>query len=63
MKTISVTCECKGTGFIAVADNGGGGVEYVAVLIEKAAYDAGPNCSAAGCPNPKGSDLAEWPVT
>jgi hypothetical protein len=28
-KKILVSCECKGTGFIAVADNGGDGVEHV----------------------------------
>jgi hypothetical protein len=28
-KRISVSCECEGTGFIAVADNGGDGVEHV----------------------------------
>ena len=28
-KKILVSCECKGTGFIAVADNGGEGVEHV----------------------------------
>jgi hypothetical protein len=28
-KKISVSCECEGTGFIAVADNGGEGFEHV----------------------------------
>ena len=28
-KNIDVKCECEGTGFIAVADDGGEGVEYV----------------------------------
>jgi len=28
-KTIEVKCECEGTGLIAVADNGGDGVEHV----------------------------------
>jgi hypothetical protein len=28
-KEIANTCECKETGFIAVADNGGDGVEHV----------------------------------
>jgi hypothetical protein len=28
-KKLSVTCECEGTGFIAVADNGGEGIEHV----------------------------------
>jgi hypothetical protein len=28
-KRILVSCECEGTGFIAVADNGGEGVEHV----------------------------------
>ena len=26
-KKIAVTCECKGTGFIAVADSGGDGID------------------------------------
>ena len=29
MKKIEVTCECEGTGWIAVADNGGDGVQHV----------------------------------
>jgi len=29
METSEATCECKGTGFIAVADNGGEGVEHI----------------------------------
>jgi hypothetical protein len=28
-KKIEVTCECEGTGFVAVPDNGGDGVEHV----------------------------------
>jgi hypothetical protein len=28
-KKIGVTCECEGTGFMAIADNGGAGVEHV----------------------------------
>ena len=28
-KKIAVTCECKGTGFIAVADSDGDGIENV----------------------------------
>ena len=28
-KKIEVKCECEGTGFIAVADNGGEGVEHI----------------------------------
>ena len=28
-KTIEVKCECEGTGFIKVADNGGDSVEHV----------------------------------
>ena len=28
-KKIAVMCECKGTGFIAVADSGGEGIEHV----------------------------------
>ena len=28
-KRIKVACECEGTGFIAVPDNGGEGVEHV----------------------------------
>ena len=28
-KRIKVACECEGTGFIAVADNGGDGIEHV----------------------------------
>ena len=28
-KKIEVRCECEGTGFIAVADNGGDGVEHI----------------------------------
>ena len=28
-KRILVSCECEGTGFVAVADNGGEGVEHV----------------------------------
>ncbi len=29
MNKIEVKCECEGAGFIAVADNGGDGVEHV----------------------------------
>jgi hypothetical protein len=28
-KQIEVSCECKGTGFIAVADSGGDGIDHV----------------------------------
>jgi hypothetical protein len=28
-KKLDVQCECEGTGFVAVADNGGDGVEHI----------------------------------
>ena len=31
-KRIKVACECEGTGFIAVADNGGEGIEYISLI-------------------------------
>jgi hypothetical protein len=37
-KRILVSCECKGTGFITVADNGGDGVEHVECGQHQPAY-------------------------
>jgi len=54
-KKLSVTCECEGTGFIAVADNGGEGVEhveckglaeYVRGLFDDDGMAAGSGCCA-----------------
>ena len=38
MKTIEVKCECEGTGFIAVADNGGDGIEHIECAQHHPAY-------------------------
>ena len=40
MKKIEVTCECEGTSFIAVADNGGDGIEHVECPQHHPAYKA-----------------------
>ena len=37
-KSIAVKCECEGTGFIAVADRGGDGVDYVECAKHNPAY-------------------------
>jgi hypothetical protein len=44
MKKIEVKCECKGTGLIAVADNGGEGIEHVERGQRRPAHkaDTGP---------------------
>jgi hypothetical protein len=39
-KKILVSCECEGTGFIAVADNGGEGIEHVECAQHHPAYKA-----------------------
>jgi hypothetical protein len=39
-KKIEVKCECEGTGLIAVADNGGEGVEHVQCGQHHPAYKA-----------------------
>jgi hypothetical protein len=39
-KKIEVKCECEGTGFIAVADNGGEGVEHIECGQHHPAYKA-----------------------
>jgi len=39
-KKIEVKCECEGTGFIAVADNGGEGVEHFECGQHHPAYKA-----------------------
>jgi hypothetical protein len=39
-KRIEVKCECEGTGFIAVADNGGEGVEHFECGQHHPAYKA-----------------------
>lgn len=41
-KKIVVTCECEGTGFIAVADNGGDGVDYAECAEHNEAYQQDP---------------------
>ncbi len=40
-KQIEVTCECEGTGFIAVADNGGDGIEHVECGQHHPAFEDG----------------------
>lgn len=37
-KKIAVRCECEGTGFIAVQDRGGDGVDYVECAEHNPAY-------------------------
>src|SRR5258707_12662063 len=39
-KRIKVACECEGTGFIAVADNGGEGIEHIECGQHHRAYQA-----------------------
>jgi hypothetical protein len=39
-KKIEVRCECEGTGFVAVADNGGDGIEHVECGQHHPAYKA-----------------------
>lgn len=38
-KNIATECECRGTGFIAVADSGGDGVDYVECAKHHPALD------------------------
>jgi hypothetical protein len=40
---ILVSCECKGTGFIAVADNGGDGIERVECGQHHPAFQDAPS--------------------
>jgi hypothetical protein len=42
-KKIAVTCECKGTGFIAVADSGGDGIENVECGQHHPAFQDAPS--------------------
>jgi hypothetical protein len=37
-KQIDVRCECEGTGYVAVVDNGGDGVDYVECAQHNPAY-------------------------
>jgi len=41
-KRVMVKCECEGTGFTAVADSGGDGVDYVECAEHNPAF-RGPN--------------------
>jgi hypothetical protein len=43
VKTLDVKCECEGTGFVAVADNGGSGVEHVECGQHRPAFEDAPN--------------------
>jgi hypothetical protein len=43
MKKIEVTCECEGTRFIAVADNGGEGAEHVECAQHHPAFKDAPS--------------------
>ena len=42
-KKIEVKCECKGTGFIASADNGGEGIEHVECAQHHPAFKDAPS--------------------
>jgi hypothetical protein len=42
-KSIEVKCECEGKGFIAVADNGGEGVEHVECAQHHPAFKDAPS--------------------
>jgi hypothetical protein len=42
-KQIEMRCECEGTGYIAVADNGGDGVDYVECAQHNPAYQERPS--------------------
>jgi hypothetical protein len=42
-KRIEVTCECEGTGFTAVADNGGDGIEHVECGQHHPAFQGAPS--------------------
>jgi hypothetical protein len=52
-KRISVSCECKGTGFIAVADNGGDGVEHVECRQHHPAFADAPSIDELLSTNPR----------
>jgi hypothetical protein len=41
-KSVVVKCECEGTGFIPVADNGGDGLDYVECAEHNPAYKQDP---------------------
>ena len=42
-KNIEVKCECEGTGFVAVADNDGDGVEHVECGQDRPAFKDAPS--------------------
>ena len=42
-KKISVTCECEGTGFVAVGDSGGDGIEHVECGQHHPAFKGAPS--------------------
>lgn len=42
-KKISVSCECEGAGFIAVADNGGEGIEHIECGQHHPAFQDAPS--------------------
>jgi hypothetical protein len=41
-KKIAVTCECEGTGFVAVADSGGDGIDHVECRQHHPAFQDAP---------------------
>lgn len=47
-KSVTVTCECEGTGFIAVADCGGDGVDHVECAEHNPAYQPAETSSLMG---------------
>jgi hypothetical protein len=59
MKKIEVKCECKGTGFIAGADNGGEGIEHVECGQHHPAYKADTGSLPVSDLNIKGVSGAE----
>jgi uncharacterized protein involved in high-affinity Fe2+ transport len=42
-KRLSVSCECEGTGFVAVADNGGDCIEHVECGQHHPAFQHAPS--------------------
>ena len=54
-KRILVSCECEGTGFIAVADSGGDGIEHVECEQNHPAFKADTGSLLGNILDPSGS--------